>query len=151
MISKRSDTTQMNINTNDKTTTPNTLKVHSHLITITSLFMVRGNEKCKFTISHDLKYFFHWHACKISKLSICIAKCSIAINKIYIFTFHSFVGCNMKYWGVSLWMKLKRLKILLCLQSNYEIICHSKLRCRDSALCGRPYRKNSNSFLPVFP
>ena len=89
----------MNINTNDKTnnlTTPNTLKVHCHFITTISLFKVRGNEKCKFTISHDLKYFFHWHACKISKLSICIAKFMIAINKIYTFT--------------SLWMKLKRLK-----------------------------------------
>jgi len=35
-----------------------------------------------------LKYLFplfQWHACKLAKLSACIAKCMTTINKIYIF------------------------------------------------------------------
>ena len=30
-----------------------------------------------------MKYLFQWHACKLDKLSACIAKCMTTINKIY--------------------------------------------------------------------
>ena len=39
-----------------------------------------------------LKYLFslfQWHACKLAKLSACIAKCMTTINKIYIYIYNT--------------------------------------------------------------
>jgi len=45
-----------------------------------------------------LKYLFplfQWHACKLAKLSACIAKCMTTINKIYIYIYSVHLG---PYW-----------------------------------------------------